>query len=103
MASPAAAGVAAVIRSYYPELSAVQVKHIMEQSVIKQDGEVLKPGSRTEKVKFSDLCASGGIVSTTNAVMMAEKTKAAKKSKKAIWREAGMGKNVKKLGKEPRA
>jgi len=103
MASPAAAGVAAVIRSYYPELSAVQVKHIMENSVIKQDGEVLKPGSRTEKIKFSELCVSGGTVSAVNAVVMAEKTKAAKKSKKAVWREAGMGKAIKKMGKEPRA
>lgn len=103
MASPAAAGVAAVIRSYYPELSAVQVKHIMENSVIKQDGEVLKPGSRTDKIKFSELCVSGGTVSAVNAVVMAEKTKAAKKSKKAVWREAGMGKTIKKMGKEPRA
>ncbi|MDX1911230.1 MAG: S8 family peptidase [Saprospiraceae bacterium] len=102
MASPAAAGVAAMIRSYYPELSAVQVKHIMEQSVLKQDGEVIKPGT-TEKVKFTELCVSGGIVSATNAVTMAEKTKPAKKSKKAIWREAGMGKPKKVLGKEPRA
>jgi cell wall-associated protease len=102
MASPAAAGVAAMIRSYYPELSAVQVKHIMETSVVKLDGEVIKPGT-TEKVQFTELCVSGGTVSATNAVTMAENTKAAKKPKKAIWREAGMGKNVKKLGKEPRA
>ena len=91
MASPAAAGVAAVIRSYYPELSAMQVKDIMIKSVIKQDGEVNKPGSSTEKVKFSDLCVSGGIVSTTNAIALAEKVKG-KKVKSAIWREAGMGK-----------
>lgn len=103
MASPAAAGVAALIRSYYPELSAVQVKKIMESSVMKQDGMVLKPGSRTEKVKFSELCASGGTVNSVSAVMLAEKTKGAKKVKKAIWRDAGMGKNIKKLGKEPRA
>ncbi len=101
MASPAAAGVAALIRSYYPALSAVQVKHILETSVVKQDGEVNKPGS-TDKVKFSELCVSGGTISATNAVTVAEKTKPAKKSKKAIWREAGMGKNVKKMGKEPR-
>jgi len=102
MASPAAAGVAALIRSYYPELSAVQVKHIMESSVVKQDGEVTKPGS-TDKVKFTELCVSGGTVSATNAVAMAETTKAAKKPKKAIWREAGVGKPKKSLGKEPRA
>lgn len=89
MASPAAAGVAAILRSYYPELSAKQVKEIMEKSVAKQEGEVYKPGT-TEKVAFSELCVSGGIVSATNAVALADQTKA-KKAKNAIWREAGMG------------
>ena len=90
MASPAAAGVAALIRSYYPELSAKQVKEIMENSVAKQEGEVYKPGT-TEKVSFAELCVSGGIVSATNAVALAEKTKG-KKVKGAIWQQAGMGK-----------
>ncbi|MBU6343027.1 MAG: S8 family peptidase [Bacteroidetes bacterium] len=99
MASPAAAGVAAIIRSYYPELSAKQVKNILESSVIKQDGEVNKPGS-TEKVKFSDLCVSGGIISATNAAAMAEKTQG-KKVKGAFWQEAGMGKNIKKDKNKP--
>ncbi len=102
MAAPAAAGVAAIIRSYYPELSAVQVKSILEKSVVKQDGEVLKPGSSSEKVKFSELCVSGGTISATNAVELADKTKG-KKVKKAIWREAGNGKLKKNLAKEPRA
>lgn len=103
MACPAAAGVAAILRSYYPELTAKQVKSILEKSVIKQDGEVLKPGSATEKVKFTELCVSGGIISAPNAVELAEKTPKAKKPKKAIWREAGNGKLKKNLGKEPRA
>ncbi len=94
MAAPAAAGVAAILRSYYPELSAKQVREVMIKSVAKQDGEVFKPGT-TEKVPFSELCASGGIVSATNAVALAEQTKA-KKNKKATWREAGMGKAPKK-------
>lgn len=98
MASPAAAGVAAIIRSYYPELSARQVRAVMIDSVVKQDGEVNKPGG-TEKVKFSELCASGGTVSASNAVALAEKTKpeSRKKYKKAIWREAGTG--AKRSGK----
>jgi cell wall-associated protease len=100
MACPAAAGVAAILRSYYPDLSATQVKDIMEKSVMKQEGEVYKPGT-TEKVPFSTLCVSGGTVSAPSAVEMAEKTKA-KKSKKAVWRDAGMGKLKKSLGKEPR-
>jgi subtilisin family serine protease len=99
MAAPAAAGVAAILRSYYPELSAEQVRQIMMKSVVPQtDGEVFKPGS-TEKVRFSDLCVSGGVVSATNAVNMAEGTKA-KRNKKAVWREAGMGKMVKIKAKD---
>lgn len=90
MASPAAAGVAALIRSYYPELSAKQVKEIMEKSVVKQEGEVYKPGS-SDKVSFAELCVSGGIVSAVNAVAMADQVKG-KKVKGAIWQQAGMGK-----------
>ncbi len=95
MASPAAAGVAAILRSYYPGLSAVQVKSILEKSVIKQDMLVNKPGT-TEKVKLSQLCVTGGIISSGNAVDLAEKTKTSKKNKKAIWADAGKGdKNAK--------
>jgi cell wall-associated protease len=92
MASPAAAGVAAILRSYYPDLSADQVRSIMMTSVLPQTGQVNRPGS-TEKVDFSELCVSGGVVSSTRAIAEADKVKA-KKSKKAIWREAGMGKMV---------
>ena len=93
MAAPAAAGVAAILRSYYPDLSAEQVRKVMMESVVAQEGEVNKPGS-TEKVKFSDLCVSGGTVSATKAIAKADTTKA-KRNKKAVWREAGMGKMVK--------
>lgn len=92
MASPAAAGVAAIIRSYYPDLSAQQVKEVLMGSVSKVDGDVIKPGTKDEKVPFSSLSASGGVISTTKAVELAEKTKGKKGPKKAIWREAGEGK-----------
>jgi subtilisin family serine protease len=101
MACPAAAGVAAIIRSYYPELSAKQVKDVLESSVMKQDGEVYLPGD-TKKVAFTELCVSGGTISAPNAVAAAEKVKG-KKNKKAVWRDAGMGKLKKPLGKQPRA
>lgn len=102
MACPAAAGVAAIIRSYYPNLTAVQVKNIIEKSVNKQDGDVIKPGS-TDKVKFTELCVTGGTISAPNAVELAEKTPSAKAPKKSIWREAGGGKLKKNLAKSPRA
>lgn len=87
MASPAAAGVAAMIRSYFPELSAKQVKAVMMESVVKQEGKVNKPGSE-DKVDFSELCATGGIASASKAVDAAEKVKG-KKVKKAKWLLAG--------------
>ncbi len=93
MASPSAAGVAAIIRSYFPELSARQVRDILLQSVEKQEGEVYRPGS-TQKVKFSDLCSSGGVVNAVNAVALAEKTDPARPNRKAVWRQASLGKRI---------
>ena len=70
MAAPAAAGVAAILRSYFPELSASQVKHIIMNSGTKIPFKVKKPGSG-EDVDFSALCVSGRIVNAYNAVRMA--------------------------------
>jgi len=79
MASPGVAGVAALIRSYYPKLSASQVKHILMNSGTKIDFEVIKPGSQSagkpagEKVLFSELSVSGRIVNAYNALKMANR------------------------------
>jgi cell wall-associated protease len=78
MASPVTAGVAALVRSYFPELTALQVKEIIEGSAIINDTMVKKPGS-DEKVKFSDLSKTGGMVSAYNAVQKASTTKGKKK------------------------
>ncbi|WP_374166747.1 S8 family peptidase [Arcticibacter sp. MXS-1] len=73
MASPVVAGVAALIRSYYPALSAVQVKDIIMKSVTKVEQKVkVKEDGATKKVKFSDVCISGGVVNAYNALKMAE-------------------------------
>ena len=74
MASPVTAGVAAVIRSYYPNLTAKQVKKILEKSVDKEykSQKVTKPGDKV-LVKFSDLSATGGVVNLYNAILLAEK------------------------------
>ena len=72
MAAPSAAGVAALVRSYYPKLSASQVKHILMNSGLKIDFEVIKPGTQDEKVPFSELSVSGRIVNAYNALQMAD-------------------------------
>ena len=79
MAAPATAGIAALIRSYFPKLSAKQVKQIIMNSGTKIDLEVIKPGSFSqdnpngEKVPFSDLSVTGRIVNAYNALKMADR------------------------------
>ena len=79
MAAPGVAGVAALIRSYYPKLSASQVKHIIMNSGTKIDFDVIKPGSESRKnpkgelVPFAELSVSGRIVNAHNALKMADR------------------------------
>ena len=79
MASPVCAGVAAVIRSYFPDLTAEQVKECLEKSVVKQNYKVKKPGTE-EKVPFSSLSRTGGVVSVYNAVKLAGEMHGKKKN-----------------------
>lgn len=78
MASPSTAGVAALVRSYYPQLSAGQVKRILMNSGTKINMEVLQPGSRSREnptgkmVPFADLSVSGRVVNAYNALKMAD-------------------------------
>jgi len=74
MASPVVAGVAALILSYYPTLTAADVKKILLETAIKvPDAVVTRPGSTAEKVKFSELSATGGIVNAYAALQAAER------------------------------
>lgn len=74
MAAPSVSGVAALIRSYYPELTASEVKHILMDSGIKIDKEVNIGGSDSGlKIPFAETCKSGKIVNAYNALIMAKK------------------------------
>jgi subtilisin family serine protease len=82
MASPNAAGVAALIRSYYPNLKASQVKTIMMKSGTELGFEV-EIGEKQEKIPFNKASVSGKIVNAFNALKMAEEmSKQTKKSPK---------------------
>lgn len=71
MASPSTAGVAALLMSYFPELSAEQVKDILMKSSRKFDNlTVQKPGGG--RANFNQLSASGGLVNAYEAVKMAQ-------------------------------
>jgi len=74
MATPIVSGIAAMIRSYYPQLSAVQVKHIIEKSVLIPESSAycFRPGEKADIVPFTDLSRTGGIVNAYNAMVTAE-------------------------------
>lgn len=74
MASPEVAGVAALIRSFYPQLTASQVKHIIMDSSVKFTKEVNVPVEEGEKkASFKELSVSGGILNAYNAVLLADR------------------------------
>ncbi|QBN19383.1 S8 family peptidase [Flavobacterium nackdongense] len=73
MASPNVAGVAALIRSYYPKLSAKQVKHILMDSGVALPFDVIVGGKAADVRPFTNLSATGKMVNAYNALLMAEK------------------------------
>ncbi|MBT8219217.1 MAG: S8 family serine peptidase, partial [Bacteroidia bacterium] len=88
-AAPVVAGLAAIIRSHYPSLSAQQVKDILIDSSIPKSIKVRIPGQSEEKAYLKDISVSGGIINAYTAVKMASETKGKypkRKVKKAIAR-----------------
>jgi subtilisin family serine protease len=71
MASPVVAGIATLLRSYYPQLTAVQVRKIIMDSAIKVPFKTKRPGSK-KKVKYSSLAATGGFANAYRALKMAD-------------------------------
>ena len=70
MSTPCVTGVAALLLSYFPQLTTQQVKTILMRSVFRPSQMVNKPGTKTQ-VPFNGLSESGGIVNAYNAVEMA--------------------------------
>lgn len=78
MAAPIVTGIAAMIMSYFPDLSAVEVKDIIKRSTRKFDGlKVQRPGDHG-KAELSDLSNTGGLVNAYEAVKMAKELQDAK-------------------------
>ncbi|WP_316836527.1 S8 family serine peptidase [Pedobacter nutrimenti] len=72
MAAPVVSGLAALIRSYYPKLTAVQVKEIIMKSVVKVGHDVqVKKKKVSVIVPFTEVCISGGIVNAYEALKLA--------------------------------
>lgn len=75
MAAPVTSGVAALLLSYFPELSATELKEILMASTYKPSKlKVLGPPNdrgKRKKTKLKKLCVTGGIVNTYQAVQLA--------------------------------
>lgn len=78
MASPNAAGVAALIRSYYPKLKAAQVKKILMESGVALPAKVVlgkseNPNEKPVAVSAAESSKTAKMVNAYNALLMAEK------------------------------
>lgn len=73
MAAPAVSGVAAMIRSYYPRLSAEQVKQVIMDSGLSTNATVVVGGDPSNKQRFSEMSTSGKMANLYNALIMADK------------------------------
>lgn len=68
--APLVAGIAALLKSYFPDLTAPAIKKLLLASVYRPDFSVLRPGSN-QRVHLNELCRSGGIVNAYEAVRLA--------------------------------
>jgi subtilisin family serine protease len=75
MAAPAVAGIAALIRSQYPNLTAAQVKQVLLDSGLPLSNKVIVGGDASNVKPFADLSKSGKIANAYNALIMASKLK----------------------------
>lgn len=75
MAAPGVAGIAALLRSYYPNLSAAQVKQVILDSGLNLNTKVIVAGDPSNVKPFSELSKTGKIANAYNALIVASKIK----------------------------
>ena len=73
MAAPLVAGVVALLFSYYPELTAKEVKEIILKATYKPKGKVLVNKKTKQMLSYNEMCTSGGFLNAYNAFLLAEK------------------------------
>lgn len=82
MAAPVVAGLAALLLEYFPDLSAEQLKYVIEKSATPITDEVILPGTQGENptmVQLSDISRTGGEINAYNAVKLAMTLKGKRK------------------------
>jgi cell wall-associated protease len=73
MAAPAVAGIAALVRSHYPDLSAVQVKRIIMESGVAPQVKVRVGGLDGPEKSLAEISKTGKIANLYNALILANK------------------------------
>lgn len=79
LSAASVAGVAALIKTYYPKLTGSQIRTIIIESVTSRKGAevekgILVNGKNTQDIfLFDQLCLSGGILNAYNAIQLADK------------------------------
>lgn len=87
MAAPVVSGIAAMLLSYFPQLTAVEVKQVIEQSVDTRysDRAYPKPGGeKKETLTLREACKTGGVVNAYNAVQLAAQLIESKHNSKSV-------------------
>ncbi|UJH69099.1 S8 family peptidase [Allomuricauda sp. SCSIO 65647] len=80
MAAPAVAGIAALVRSHYPKLSAEQVKDVLVQSGLFSKASVIVSGDPEKATTFDKISKSGKMVNAYNALILADNISKGKKT-----------------------
>ena len=79
LSSATVAGVAALVKAYYPNLTGSQIRNILLKTVTSRKGGEVEKGiivnnKQTQDLfLFEDLCLSGGILNAYQAIMAADK------------------------------
>tara|TARA_B100000809_G_scaffold139329_2_gene136962 strand:+ start:4947 stop:6518 length:1572 start_codon:yes stop_codon:yes gene_type:complete len=78
LSAPVVSGVAALLLSYYPDLTAKELKNILREScsIITKPKKIYKPGfdsDKRKKTSIKKLSNTGGIINVYNAFIEAEK------------------------------
>ena len=79
LASATVAGVAALVKAYYPHLTGAQIRNILLESVTSRKGTEVEKGiivdgkQAQDLFLFEDLCLSGGILNAYQAVVTADR------------------------------
>jgi subtilisin family serine protease len=82
MAAPVVSGLAALIWSYYPKFTAVEIKDIIMNTVTKVEQKVkINEDGDNKKVYLNEISISGGVVNAYKALVLADKKYAALKGK----------------------